>query len=267
MIAKNNELSMMQAIHYWLNYQCKVCKIDLLAESSIKFPLMEYIERYIGADTCHLERQYKEILSEDIFNTTKYLDIMWEKDGTEYLVELKYVSEHTYEDRERQRYFNDLVRLSLALKYKNTNLDRRCFFLVCGDSSDFWAQMRGQYEFQDLKHAGNTFNKDIKTRKKIRKLEFSKWLLLDSRAIKQPYKMINIDKEHERFSRFCDEYFKGEDKKENAGKIKKYSKKKDKTKYKNKLDTFYTKRLWLNSQCDEKMTGLWEIMLDQQNIL
>jgi hypothetical protein len=256
----NADLAMMQAIHYWLNYSCKVSKVDLLVESSIRFPLMEYIERYLNADKCYLERKYEDFLSEDIFNTTKSVDIMWEKNKIEYIIELKYLSKDTNKEQERQRFFNDLVRLSLALKLKKDK-ERRCYFLICGDAVHFGEQMRGLIKQENGDNGGNLLeNKDVDPEIDT---EFSKWLVLNMREVPDTYAHVVYDKNNvnPRFKKFIKEYFEiSEATEKNLRK----PRKKDRIGNAKYLDSFYTKRVWLNYEKDEKMTGLWEVILTKE---
>lgn len=251
----NVNRAMMQAIHYWLNYTCKVSRVDLLAESSIRFPLMEYIERYLEAETCYLERKYEDFLSEDIFNAHKYIDVMWEKGNTEYLIELKYISKHTKQDKEKQRFFNDLVRLSLALKLSKDGKQRKCYFLVCGDAQCFGEQMCGIIQYDTINNVGNSITKQ---KNETIETEFAKWLALEEDEQMDDtnvYKSIKYNDTDSRFVNFCKDYF------ENSSKDKK--KKKDKKDNRKYLGSFKTRKIWLNAKNDEKMTGLWEILLEE----
>lgn len=257
----NTDRAMMQAIHYWLNYSCKVSKVDLLVESSIRFPLMEYIERYLNANKCYLERKYEDFLSEDIFNTTKSADIMWEKNEIEYILELKYLSKDTNKEQERQRFFNDLVRLSLALKLKKDK-ERRCYFLICGDAVHFGEQMCGSIKQENGDNGGNLLeNKDVDPEIDT---EFSNWLALNKRGVADAYAHIiyDINNVSPRFKKFIKEYFEIS---EATEKTQRKPRKKDRTSNTKYLYSFYTKRVWLEYENDEKMTGLWEIVLTDES--
>lgn len=243
---ENASKSMMQAIHYWINYTCKVSKIDLLVESSIRFPLMEYVERYLHADNCYIERQYADFLKESIFKTPRYVDVMWEKKDTEYLLEIKYLRSSTNQENERQRFFDDLVRLSIALNLKKEK-QRKCYFLVCGNSCDFGEQMCGYLNRGD-NYGGNLIgsmsDETINT-------DFSNWLALDEHNTSEnKIKHIKYDNEKERFSEFAERYF-GTERISSV----------DQNYHNKYLFPFYTKQIWLSYKNDEKMTGLWEILL------
>ncbi len=257
---------MMQAIHYWMNYTCKVSKIDLLAEASIRFPLMEYIERYLNAEHFYLERKYEDILSDDIFNITKKADIMWEMKDVEYVMELKYISNDTGKEHEKQRYFNDLVRLSLALELSKAK-ERKCYFLVCGNAQDFGDQMCGRIKSSGVNDVGNSLKKE-KSRKQEIRTEFANWFVLKemnkAKNHKNDYKHIvyGNNKFKTRFEKFVNEYFKIDAPVDGEKKTKRKKDKSENIKY---LCSFYTKRVWLNYIDDEKMAGLWEVVLEKND--
>lgn len=251
------ESAMMKSIHHWLNYMCKVSRIDLLAENAIKFPLMEYIERNLSIEKGQIECNYKDILSIDCFNTDRYVDIMWEDKNTEYLIELKYVKNDT--KAKKQLYFNDLVRLSLALRLKK-NKNRRCFFLVCGKTTEFIEQFQGQLPQDDYK-GGNSI-KQKRGRKPVQ--PFSKWLLFNNKG-NEVYKEIYYDSivKTGPFVNFIKEYFKGnaDSSSYNKRRIKKINKE-DCIQY---LCSFYTRQIWqMSSINDEQATGLWEVVLKKE---
>lgn len=250
------EPAMMKTIHHWLNYMCKVSRIDLLAEDAIKYPLMEFIERNLSVEKGRIERNYEEFLSADFFNSDKYVDISWEDKDTEYYLELKYVKNNT--KNKKQYYFNDLVRLSLALRFRGeSKKQRRCFFVVCGNTKEFKEQFHGHLPQKDMQ-GGNAIPK-----KKGRKPTnpFAEWLRFncdindgygykeityDSKAIKSP------------FVNFIKEYFKADNKSSTSNKVKKINREENAV----YLCSFYTKYIWLSDDMnDEQSTGLWEVML------
>lgn len=255
------EFAMMKPIHHWLNYMCKVSRVDLLAEDAIKFPLMEYIERNLPIERGQLECNYKELLAEDIYNMDKSVDIMWEDSDTEYLIELKYVKNDT--KAKKQHYFNDLVRLSLALKLKNGKKKRRCFFVVCGKTTEFREQFQGVLPQEEYK-GGNALERPKRGRKPSK--PFANWLSFDS-AIDEGYKDIlyNTTPNITPFRNFIKEYFNGDDD-VNGGEERKHRVRKiNKAESVKHLCSFHTKYIWVSdNKEDEQSTGLWEIMLSKE---
>lgn len=249
----NFERAMMHAIHHWLNYMCKVSRIDILAEDAIKFPLIEYIERNLDVKKSYLERGYEEFLIQDIFNDQKRVDVMWEDEETEYLIELKYVKENSY--TQSQRYFNDIVRLSLALKLKKEK-KRRCFLLICGSAAYFAEQLIG-------KTTSTTDDIDDPNRSSPKRetlsTQFSKWLSFEDES-GELERSINFTKEKldTKFKNFIKEYFQVDERK-------KRTRKKDKSENVKYLSSFCTHRIWLrHDENDEQSAGLWEVMDSSQ---
>lgn len=153
---ENDIYKLMIVIHHWLSYTSNVSRCDLLAESSLRFPICEYLERHLGErDHCELEVPFT-ILS----GKRRKIDIVWTEGDTLNCMELKYVSEQTSDRNEKQRIFNDLLRLYIASKSQTTQevpspSERHCYFVMCGDSTFFMTQFQ-QHAEEEL-----TFSKDL----------------------------------------------------------------------------------------------------------
>lgn len=123
-----NELiqQLASAIHHWLSYVSLCTNSNLLAENSVKYPFVEYIERKNGV-TVVLEKTHPDF-------TSRHLDFWFKVNKCPLFVELKYTSKATRGKKEIQRVFDDLIRLSLAL---HDNPNARCFFIMCGETITF----------------------------------------------------------------------------------------------------------------------------------
>ena len=55
------------AIYYWLNYQHSISRSDILLESSVRYPLVEFVERQLQIEV-KLEKLYNDLgKMKDIF--------------------------------------------------------------------------------------------------------------------------------------------------------------------------------------------------------
>lgn len=105
-----------------------VSKTEILAESSIRYPLLEYVERRRPDLTAQLEYKHQTFLR-------KRCDLLLEDKNDKSVFEFKYVN-----DRTRnlfQDYFDDILRLHyMSIKgYKS-------YFIVCGNSFNFNTEFR-----------------------------------------------------------------------------------------------------------------------------
>lgn len=115
----------------------------MLSESLLKIPATEYIERSV------IEFLELEFGHPNLFR--KRLDLTF-KDGYDHLTkafEFKFVKkDSTRAEEERQRIFNDLMRLYLFL-----SKDREGYFLICGNESDFKSSFENLIINPTLAHA------------------------------------------------------------------------------------------------------------------
>ena len=259
-------VKMMTSVHHWLNYMQQVSRIDLVAESSIVYPTMEYLERNTNAENCYMERAYDEF-SDSEFKNKKYVDLMWSGKKNVFLMEFKYVGASTKELKERQRYFNDIVRLSIALKTIKTLekkiedcdaevKETKCYFLVCGKGDLYEEQILNRQRKMEFDY----MNKGRGRRPKINS-EFNQWIALDN-VKNDIYRTIDYNdiEQKDYFCRFIAEYFEGDKNK----KIKEEEKEALMSMYKDKfLPKFYTKRIGILKDVDSggQVLGIWEILL------
>jgi hypothetical protein len=146
----------MYAVHHWLSYTANISRCDLLAESSLRFPICEYLERHSKEDDkCDIEVPFS-VLSDK----RRKIDVVWNEGDVLNCLELKFVSENTSERSEKQRIFNDLCRLYIALQTQttaklNSPERRHCYFAICGDSNLFISK------FQQCKEDPPIFGVDL----------------------------------------------------------------------------------------------------------
>lgn len=120
-----NELA--RCIYHWLNYKDSTCKTSLLAESSIRYPLAEFLERKLSANVV-LEENHP------LFKKRRFdfsYDHKLNGKKRKGFIEIKVVRKNTKEESEIQRIFNDLMRLAYC-STSNYN-----YFILCGKTTDF----------------------------------------------------------------------------------------------------------------------------------
>ena len=126
-----------QAVFHWLCYIQMASRCNILAESSIKYPFVECLER-MGYEKIHLEARHPIFLSRymDLFcgNITDEEHIAILDDDAKVYVEFKYVRTDTRERKEQQRIFDDVLRL---YQVKHKHPDTFCYFIITGDTVTF----------------------------------------------------------------------------------------------------------------------------------
>jgi hypothetical protein len=125
----DREISVIQlanAVQWWMSYTSAVGRSYVLAESSIKFPLAEYLERS-NLKEIKLEFSHPKLSS-------RRFDLHFEdfKDNKT-AIEFKFIKNGSTRDTsEKKRVFNDLMRLYLYL-----DNNEKGYFLICGAQQDF----------------------------------------------------------------------------------------------------------------------------------
>ena len=128
MISDVDLAKLSQAINLRLSYYETVSSANLLAESSIRYPAAEFLERRLS---------YKKIIleySNPVFKR-KRCDLYVEKKGDKTIFEFKYVRDTTASDF--QDYFDDLLRL-----HHLHQVGIQALFVVCGSPINFNSQFR-----------------------------------------------------------------------------------------------------------------------------
>jgi len=220
---------------------------------------MEYIERSTNAEKCYMERAYDEFTTTN-FKNKKYVDLMWEGKCDIFLMEFKFIGDNTSCENERQRYFNDITRLSLAIKYnKIAKKTIKCFFVVCGKEDLYEDQILGRKN----KVSGVSLTKRKGRKPKI-KSEFNNWIALDNtpmdifRSVK--YNNAELRK---RFLKFIAEYYLGnKDKKFTDNEEEKILKEYENT----FVPEFFTQRISIMNEGNMggQVLGIWEVLLQKE---
>lgn len=183
MISDVDLAKMSQAIKLKLSYYEAISYAKVLAESSIRYPVVEYLERRLSYKNLVLE------YSNPIFQR-KRCDLYVEKDvgfNIEKIVfEFKYVRDTTaslFQD-----YFDDILRLHYL-----HNDGMQTLFIVCGSTLNFNSQFR------------STKNRTIQLSNK-RGRPFGLFSQCLSFSNRQPIKSFSTNKYQQYYIEFCDNY-------------------------------------------------------------
>ncbi len=149
-VAENKEYcnAIVDAVCYWLGYQFKIGRDQLIHEASLRYPIADTItSKGVSIDRIVLEQLHP------IFKSKKIDLAIFDKDTTKADIEkddkkLKEVFEFKLakiqtsveHSDEHQRVFNDVVRLA----YYNSWSNKDCYFLMCGKYEDFKTYFVGQ---------------------------------------------------------------------------------------------------------------------------
>ena len=147
------------AIYYWLNYQHSISRSDILLESSVRYPLVEFVERQLQIEV-KLEKLYNDL-------GKRRVDFSFPIRGKDCNIELKFLSKYTSSDNQHQLIFNDLMRLSI--------LEGDSFFILCGKLEHF----QKKFKYMPIKaEPGNIPGTDYS--QKEPDTEFAEWFPFDS---------------------------------------------------------------------------------------
>jgi len=120
-------------LHSWSNYVSSVERGYVLAENSIIYPVSEFIGtktqsvKEIWLDKAHPDLKWKRL-------DLRFFTIL-DAIPHEVAMEFKYARvDYTEGDGEKQRIFNDILRLKL---FKESSSNRKAYFLMCGKQIDF----------------------------------------------------------------------------------------------------------------------------------
>lgn len=114
------------AVMLWLSYASAVGREYVLCEGSIRYPVSEYLERS-NVNDIDLEYGHPRLLKRQI-------DLCFSSESiSRTALEFKYIKNGSTRNQvEKQRVFNDLMRLNLFLEE-----DHKAYFLICGNQVDF----------------------------------------------------------------------------------------------------------------------------------
>lgn len=147
--SKNEKFNaIVEAVCYWLGYQFKIGRDQLIHEASLRYPIADTITaKGIAINRIILEKLHpifkKKYIDLVIYDDTVY-EPGTEKDDTKLkeVYEFKFAKSGTSKEHkeEHQRVFDDIVRLG----YYNLWSDKECYFLMCGKYEDFKTFFVGQ---------------------------------------------------------------------------------------------------------------------------
>jgi hypothetical protein len=134
---------------YFLSYQDKIGKKFMIDESSLKYPIAEYLTSLeMPLANIQLEFSHPDLKKRSIDLVTTDNS----KKKIENVFEFKIAKQVTKYQPEQKRIFNDLMRLHLMGKSKGSS----CYFLIVGTQSDFI-----QYFRSIVTKRPTTNNKDL----------------------------------------------------------------------------------------------------------
>lgn len=140
--------AMIDAVCYWMGYQFKIGREQLIHEASLRYPVADTItSKGVGMERIVLEQLHPLFKSKKIDlvvfaeNTSK-TDIETNDAKLREVFEFKLAKSRTGEKHsdEHQRVFDDLARLA----YYNHWGGKDCYFLMCGTYEDFKSYFVGQ---------------------------------------------------------------------------------------------------------------------------
>lgn len=184
------------ALMWWLSYTTSVGRDYVLSESSIKLPLAEYLERS-NVTGIVLEYGHPKLSKRrfDLFFQTK--DTKSNKQNNAF--EFKYIkNSSTIKSDEKQRIFDDLLRLHLYLENDNNS-----YFLICGDQYEF------STNFQNIPTPKNSASNNYITPKTINSVVqlnqsngfYTEWFSFD---ISNPDKKIDLQNQNTEYKSIYD---------------------------------------------------------------
>lgn len=141
-----SESHLASAIVWWLNYISATGREYIIAESTLKIPATEYLERFYR-ESIELEFNHPKL-------SQKRFDLHFKDINAEVAFEFKFVREDsTNALAERKRIFADLMRLNLFL-----DNSKKGYFLICGNQFHFKASfqslnLKGKYPAPTSKFA------------------------------------------------------------------------------------------------------------------
>lgn len=191
------------SIESWLNYISAVGREYVLSESSIKLPLAEFIGTKIG-DTDAVKLEYLHP-----FFFMKRFDLYLERTVNEInyktAFEFKYIKDaSTLNKIEKQRIFNDLMRLYYFKKYTDSSC--KVYFLICGTQYEF------EQSFQKIPNYISSIEPRTDSPKEDVKMSgfYTEWFKFDYKDSEQA---IQLNKEDESVHQpFYTDFFKHYDK-------------------------------------------------------
>lgn len=140
--------SLLHSATYYLCYQDKIGRGFMVNESSLKYPIADYLTSLemplakieLEYNHPHLKKRSVDLIALDQPKTKSNTP------SIEFAFEFKISKEETRYEAEQKRIFNDLMRLHLIAKSTNTN----CYFLISGMHKDFIQHFRSIVNIRPL---------------------------------------------------------------------------------------------------------------------
>lgn len=145
----NDKLNaIVEAVCYWLGYQFKIGRKQLIHEASLRYPVADTITaKGIEINRIILEKPHpifkKRYIDLVIFDETVKEPTMEKDDkNLKEVYEFKIAKSETSKEfkEEHQRVFDDIIRLAYYHLWSN----KECYFLMCGEYEDFKTYFVGQ---------------------------------------------------------------------------------------------------------------------------
>ncbi len=151
-------LSIVDAICYWLGFQFKIGRSQLIHEASLRYPIADSITaKGVPIKRIVLEQLHPVFKSKKIDLVILATDVNETEIENDHLNEvfefkLAKISTSIAYNEEHQRVFDDIVRLA----YYNLWCKKDCYFLMCGEYEEFKSYFVGQQSMVLKKNGKNT---------------------------------------------------------------------------------------------------------------
>jgi hypothetical protein len=130
---------LIHAITYWMSYNERIGRNFMMQESSLKYPVADYLTGLgIPIENIDLEFSHPGLKSRRIDLITTNIPQSDKGFKIENAIEFKIASNNTKDDIEKERIFNDLMRMHLIYRSNNTS----SYFVICGQQMDFIQHFR-----------------------------------------------------------------------------------------------------------------------------
>ena len=131
--------TLIHSICYYLSYQDRIGRSFMIDESSLKYPVADYLTSLeIPLVNIRLEYPHPNLKKRQIDLITTNDHLIIEPANIETAFEFKLAQAHTKHEAERKRIFNDLMRLYLLSKIKGSS----AYFVIAGTIIDFIQNFR-----------------------------------------------------------------------------------------------------------------------------
>ena len=172
--------AIIDAVSYWLGYQLKIGRHQLIHEASLRYPIADTLtSKRTSIDKIVLEKLHPLFKSKRIDLVTYDENVInpeVEKsdDKLKEVFEFKIAKRDTSKDKsiEHQRGFDDIIRLAYYHQWRKKD----CYFLMCGKYEDFKTYFIGQKSDILIQNNKNiVVQKRFQTKRKSAQIDFKKW--------------------------------------------------------------------------------------------